>query len=254
MARVYDFFLGGAHNFPVDRQVAARVLQTSPHVGDAARVNRAFLRRAVLFMIDNGIRQFLDIGSGIPTVGNVHEIAQGADPACRMVYVDKEAIAVEHSRILLRDNELVSVAQADLREPDDLLGRPELAEQLDFTRPIGLLTVSVWHFVSDAYDPAGLMARYRAALAPGSYVALSHVTRDSITTEETSKVVDYLSTSISDDIFPRTRAQVMSLFTDLELVPPGVVASAAWRPSGPGDFSDQSDYNTITYAGVGRLS
>jgi SAM-dependent methyltransferase len=252
MARVYDFFLGGHHNFASDRALAAQALRSLPDVADAARLNRSFLRRAVLFMIDNGIRQFLDIGSGIPTVGNVHEIAQQADPASRVVYVDKEPIAVEYSRMLLRDNERAAVIHADLRNPDDLLGRPEIGQQLDLSRPIGLLTVSVWHFVSDAHDPAGLMARYRAALAPGSHLALSHVTRDSASQQATT-VIDHVRVATPDSIFPRDHEQVTNMFAGFELVAPGVVQAAAWRPAGPGDFSDAPDVNTVLYAGVGRV-
>jgi len=252
MARVYDFFLGGHHNFAADRALAAQALQGLPDVADAARLNRAFLRRAVLFMIDNGIRQFLDIGSGIPTVGNVHEIAQQADPDCRVVYVDKEPIAVEYSRILLRDNERATVVRADLRDPADLLGRPEIGQQLDFSRPIGLLTVSVWHFVSDADDPEGLMARYRAVLAPGSLLALTHVTRDGAS-RQTTKVIDHVRVATPDEIFLRDHGQVTNMFAGFELVTPGVVKAAAWRPAGPGDFSDAPDVNTVLYAGVGRV-
>jgi hypothetical protein len=253
MARAYDFALGGAHNFPADRRFAGILLQRAPYLFDWARLNRSFLRRAVLFMIDNGIRQFLDIGSGIPTVGNVHEIAQEADPSCRVVYVDKEPIAVEHSRILLRDNDRADVVQADLRFPDDLLGRPEIAEQLDFDQPLGLLTLSVWHFVSDDYDPGRLMARYHAALAPGSYLALSHLTRDSAS-QTVNEVIDDLVQSTPETLYPRDRAQVIDLCKPFELVTPGLVGCAAWRPGGPGDFSDEPSSNTTVYAGVGRVS
>lgn len=252
LARVYDFLLGGSHNFAADRQFATAVTVAAPYAADAARVNRSFLRRAVLFMIDNGIRQFLDIGSGIPTVGNVHEIAQQADPACRVVYVDKEPIAVEHSRILLRDNDRATAVQADLRDPEDLLGRPEIEQQLDLSQPVGLLTLCVWHFVSDTHDPTGLMARYRAVLAPGSYLALTHITRDGVS-REMNEVIDDARQSTPDEIFPRGIEQVTELFTGFELLPPGLVCCPAWRPGGPGDFSDEPSSNKILYAGVGRV-
>ena len=252
LARVYDFLLGGAHNFLADRQFAELAIRRVPHVADVARLNRSFLRRAVLFMIDNGIRQFLDIGSGIPTVGNVHEIAQQADPACRVVYVDKEPIAVEHSRILLRGNDRTSVIRADLRNPDDLLGRPEIARQLDLSRPVGLLTLLVWHFVPDAEHPAALMARYRSALVPGSYLALSHITLDGAT-PAMNNAIDDASRGTPDEFYPRDRAQVTELFTGFDLEAPGVVGCAAWRPEGPGDFSNEPGSNTAVYAGVGRV-
>lgn len=252
MARVYDFLLGGSHNFAADRRVAEAAIAHAPHAVDAARLNRSFLRRVVLFMIDNGIRQFLDIGSGIPTVGNVHEIAQAADPACRVVYVDKEPIAVEHSRIILRDNDRATVIRADLRAPDDLLSRPEIAQQLDLRQPVGLLNLLVWHFVSDTYDPAGLMARYRAALAPGSFLALTHITRDGAS-EEMNKAIDYASRATPDEFFPRGHDRVAELFAGFDLLAPGVVGSAAWRPEGPGDFSNAPGSNIVLYAGVGRV-
>ena len=252
LARVYDFLLGGAHNFSADRQFAAMALQRVPHAGDVARLNRAFLRRAVFFMVDNGIRQFLDIGSGIPTVGNVHEIAQQADPACRVVYVDKEPIAVEHSRILLRGNERAAIVHADLRDPDDLLGRPEIEQLLDFSQPIGLLTLCVWHFVSDVDDPAGLMARYRAELVPGSYLALTHITRD-YASPQLNQALDHAVQGTPDEFFPRDLTRVTSLFDGFELMPPGVVGCAGWRPEGPGDFSDEPGSNATIYAGVGRV-
>lgn len=252
LARVYDFLLGGAHNFAADRQFAQLAIQRVPNVADVARLNRSFLRRAVLLMIDNGIRQFLDIGSGIPTVGNVHEIAQRAEPSCRVVYVDKEPIAVEHSRILLRGNDQAVIVHADLRDPDDLLNRPEIKQQLDLDQPIGLLTLLVWHFVPDAEDPNGLMARYHAALAPGSYLALSHITRDGAS-RAMNQAMDEASQSASDEFFPRDRERVAELFSRFELLAPGVVGCAAWRPGGPGDFSDEPGSNTAVYAGVGRV-
>jgi hypothetical protein len=166
--------------------------------------------------------------------------------------VDKEPIAVEHSRILLRDNDRATVIRADLRDPDDLLGRPEIGQQLDLSRPVGLLTLLVWHFVSDAEDPVGLMARYRAALGPGSYLALSHITRDGAT-PAMNDAIDDATQGTPDEFFPRERAQVAELFDGFEVLAPGVVGCAAWRPEGPGDFSDEPGSNTAVYAGVGHV-
>lgn len=251
VARVYDFFLGGGHNYPADRQLAAAIERTMPRIQDVARLNRSFLRRAVLFMVDNGIRQFLDLGSGIPTVGNVHEIAQGADPECRVVYVDKEPVAVAHSRILLRDNERAAAIQADIREPDDILSRPETLRLLDFDQPVGLLSLLVWHFVPDADDPPGLIARYRDALAPGSLFALTHVTYEG-GSDGLWQAVDNVNRRGRDEMVPRSREQVIDLFAGFELVDPGVVVCAAWRPQGPGDYSDEPASNALVLAGVGR--
>jgi hypothetical protein len=252
IARVYDFFLGGSHNFPADRQLAAMIEQNMPHIADAARVNRAFLRRAVLYMMDHGIRQFLDIGSGIPTVGNVHEIAQSADPECRVVYVDKEPVAVAHGRILLRGNGKAGTIRADIRDPEEILGRPECKQLLDFTQPIGLITLLVWHFVPDYDDPAGLLARYRAALAPGSILALTHFTLDD-SSEGLRQALAEVNNRGREQMFPRTHEQVSAMFTGFELADPGLVVSPAWRPQGPGDFSDSPGSNALSYAGVAHV-
>jgi hypothetical protein len=166
--------------------------------------------------------------------------------------VDKEPIAVEHSRLLLRHNDRAAVVRADLRDPDDLLGRPEIGQQLDLTRPVGLLTLLVWHFVSDAEDPAALVARYHAALAPGSFLALSHITRDGAT-PAMNDAIDDATHGTPDEFFPRDHGQLTALFTGFELVDPGVVGCAAWRPAGPGDFSDEPGSNAVVYAGVGRV-
>lgn len=252
IARVYDFFLGGSHNFPADRQLAAKIEESMPHIADAARLNRSFLRRAVLFMIDSGIRQFLDVGSGIPTVGNVHEIAQAADPECRVVYVDKEPVAVTHSRMLLRDNDKAVAIRADIRDPEEIMGRPECKRLLDFDEPIGLLTLLVWHFVPDYDDPPGLLARYRQALAPGSILALTHFTLDGSSTGLRQALAD-VNKRGREEMFPRSYEQVTAMFNGFELVDPGLVVCAAWRPQGPGDFSNEPVENTLLYAGVARV-
>jgi hypothetical protein len=252
VARVYDFFLGGGHNFPADRQLAAKIEMSMPHIQDVARLNRSFLRRAVVFMIDSGIRQFLDIGSGIPTVGNVHEIAQAADPDCRVVYVDKEPVAVAHSRILLQGNDNAVAIRADIRDPEDILGRPETRMLLDFTEPVGLLNLLVWHFVPDHDDPPGLLARYRDALVPGSLLALTHVTEDDAAAG-LRQAVDDVNRGGRDQMRPRSFAEINGLFNGFELVEPGVVLCAAWRPQGPGDFSDEPGSNALLYAGVARV-
>jgi hypothetical protein len=252
IARMYDFFLGGSHNFPADRQLATMIEQNMPHIADSARVNRAFLRRAILYMMDHGIRQFLDIGSGIPTVGNVHEIAQSADPECRVVYVDKEPVAVAHGRILLRGNDKAATIRADIRDPEEILGRPECKQLLDFTRPIGLITLLVWHFVPDYDDPAGLLARYRAALAPGSILALTHFTLDD-SSEGLRQALAEVNSRGREQMFPRTHEQVSAMFSGFELADPGLVVCPAWRPQGPGDFSDSPGSNALLYAGVAHV-
>lgn len=251
VARMYDYFLDGSHNFAVDRDLANLVEQVFPGVRDAARVNRAFLRRAVLFMVESGIRQFLDIGSGIPSVGNVHEIAQRADPDCRVIYVDKEPVAVAHSELLLADNDRAAVIQADLRDVEDILDHPLTKSMFDFDQPIGLLMVSLLHFVPDSWDPVGILARYQDRLASGSYLVLSHGTVDGNSTAGLAELVE-LYRDTWDPAYSRSYDEVLRLFAGFELVEPGLVGCAFWRPSGPGDASDRPEVNTLLYGGAGR--
>jgi S-adenosyl methyltransferase len=249
-ARVYDYLLNGSHNFAADRELANKVQQAMPAVRDAARINRSFLRRAVLFMIESGIRQFLDIGSGIPTVGNVHEIAQRADPECRIVYVDKEPVAVAHSNLLLEGNDRAAAIQANLRDVEAVFDHPQTKRLLDLDQPIGLLLLLLLHFVPDSWEPVGVLARYRDRLAPGSYLTLSHGTADGNSAGLTEAVQYYKNTP--EPLYPRGREEVLRLFAGFELVEPGLVGCAFWRPSGPGDISDSAEMNTLIYGGVGR--
>nr|CEL21846.1 hypothetical protein [Kibdelosporangium sp. MJ126-NF4] len=252
MARTYDFMLGGGHNFAADREVGDRIETLMPGLKQAARVNRAFLGRAVRFMVDQGVRQFLDIGSGIPTVGNVHEIAQRADPECRVVYVDREPIAVAHSELMLVNNPRAAIVHADMRDPDAILGSSQAQQLLDFTQPIGLLMLLMLHWVPDEDDPHGLLERYRSRLAPGSYFALTHVTSDN-QGEELDEATGVIRRSKSQDqVNPRTRAEITSMFGDFDIVEPGLVGCALWRPEGPGDITDHPEMNMLVYAGVGR--
>jgi hypothetical protein len=247
-ARIYDYVLGGAHNFKVDRDAAKRLLAVVP-AREMARMNRDFLRRAVLFLIDAGIRQFLDLGSGIPTVGNVHEVAQEADPSCRVLYVDIEPIAVAHSKSLLEGNDNACVIRADLRKPEAILNTPETHRLLDLTQPLGLLMVGVMQFVPDSDDPWGIIAGYREKLAPGSYLAMSHFTPDGMP-EQMAKAVEVFKTT-QEPAHPRTHAQIMQLFDGFELVEPGLVYTSQWRPESPEDAGDHPHHSNL-YAAVGR--
>jgi hypothetical protein len=247
---VYDYWLNGSHNFAIDRELATKVEQVIPGIRDGVRINRSFLRRAVLFMVDSGIRQFLDIGSGIPTVGNVHEVAQRADSECRIVYVDRESVAVAHSEMLLEGNDRAAAIRANLRDVEDVLDHPETRRLLDFTQPIGLLMVALLHFVPDSWDPVGILGRYRDRLAPGSYLALSHGTNDGNPAGLTEMVRLYQNTP--EPLYPRSHEEVLRLFAGYELVEPGLVGCAQWQPSGPGDVSDNGEVNMMIYGGVGH--
>lgn len=248
-ARIYDYMLGGGHNFAADREAADYIVTLIPQAREVVRCNRAFLRRAVLFLVRQGVRQFLDLGSGVPTVGNVHEIAQQADPRARVVYVDKEPIAVTHSRLLLRDNEQATVLQADLREPETILNAPQTRQLLDFDQPIGLLTVSVLHFMPDHERPGDILRAYRDQLAPGSYLALSHATADTHA-DEVARAMEVYRRSGSP-VYPREHAEISALFTGFELVEPGVVHAAAWHPESPDDCGPGVEFAEVL-AGVAR--
>jgi hypothetical protein len=252
MARAYDYLLGGAHNFAVDRMVADQAEKMMPGAAKIARLNRAFLNRAVRYLLNNGVRQFLDVGSGIPTVGNVHEVAQQINPGARVVYVDKDPIAVAHSELMLGANDNAEVLRADMRDPDSILGSSEVRRLLDFEEPIALLMVMMVHWVPDSDDPWNLIARYRDALPAGSYLALSHVTADQ-RQDQISDAKDMIQQSRSaDQLTPRSHDQVVPLFDGFDLVEPGVVGCGLWRPSGPGDIADNHELNAHVYAGVGK--
>ncbi|WP_410669907.1 SAM-dependent methyltransferase [Amycolatopsis sp. cmx-4-68] len=254
MARTYDFMLGGGHNFAVDRAVGAQIEHAMPGLRDAARVNRAFLGRAVRFMTGHGIRQFLDLGSGIPTVANVHEVAQAQDPDCRVVYVDRDPVAVAHSELLLAGNDRAAIVQADMRDPEKILDSAEVRGLLDLGEPLGLLMLLMLHWVPDESDPLALVGRYASALAPGSFLAITHVTGDH-QGENLEEATDVIKESRSpDQVTLRTHAQVSALFAGFELVEPGLAGCGEWRPSGPADISDAAAMNMLVYAGIGRKS
>jgi hypothetical protein len=230
-ARIYDALLGGSHNFEADREAAKRLLSMIPAAGEMARANRAFLSRAVEFMLEAGVRQFLDIGSGIPTVGNVHEIAQRKVPDARVVYVDIDPVATAHAGEILRDNQFATAVQADMRFPDAILGHASVRRLLDLDQPIGLLLVAMLHFVpgDDAY-PA--VERLLAALPSGSYVAISHGVSETPADAAIGGVTDlYRRTDVSTAT-GRTRTEILRFFGDAELLPPGLVWVHEW-PAGP---------------------
>lgn len=251
-ARLYDFMLGGGHNFAADRELGEQIAATMPGLRHAARVNRAFLGRVVRFMMAHGIRQFLDIGSGIPTVGNVHEVAQRVDPECRVVYVDRDPIAVAHSELMLAGNDNAAVVRADMRDPEFVLASAPVRRLLDLGEPLGLLMLLMLHWIPDDSDPLGLLARYRAALAGGSFLAITHATADN-QGGALGKATGAIRRSNSpDQISLRSHGEIVPMFGDFPILEPGLVGCALWRPGGPGDISDDVDMNALVYAGVGR--
>ncbi len=218
-ARLYDYYLGGTHNFPVDREAAEKLKAVVPDLEDGAWANRGFHGRAAVWMAERGIRQFIDIGSGLPTQNNTHEAVRKVAPDARVVYVDNDPMVAAYAGALLADDGATTVITADLRDPDALLGHPGLATLIDFTEPAGVLMTAVMHFVADGSDPWGLVARYLAAMAPGSYLALSHYTADQLPPAFIRATQD-LYASATERTYPRSRAEVKRFFDGLELVPP----------------------------------
>lgn len=249
VARVYDYFLGGAHNFAVDRQLAEAIDGITPVFGDTMRANRAFLRRAVRFLVGSGVTQFLDIGSGIPTVGNVHDIARRADPSARVVYVDIDPIAVSHSRVILAGDPRTAVIQADARDTDRILDDPETTQVLDLDRPVAVLLIGVLGYVPDAHDPVGIVGRLRDAISPGSYIATVNATHENQPSDvvEAQKLLGRTGTPIH----LRSHRELLDQFTGLTLVEPGLVHLPLWRPDSPLDVDD-CPQRFGALAGVGR--
>ncbi|MGK5682588.1 SAM-dependent methyltransferase [Actinoplanes sp. URMC 104] len=230
-ARVYDYALGGVHNFAVDREFWHRAEKMFPDAGLVARANRAFLGRAVRWLAGRGVCQFLDIGSGIPTLGNVHEVAQDADPAARVMYVDIDPIAVQQSRSLLAGNPYARVVEGDLRKPDGILYHPEVLDLFDFSEPVAVLTVAVLHFVPDEADPAGLLRRLGEPLVSGSYLVVSHAgLAETPEGREAQERARKLYERTPTPVVIRSREQVAALIPDaFELVEPGITGASDWH-------------------------
>jgi SAM-dependent methyltransferase len=247
-ARVYDYLLGGGHNFAADRRVVERLLVVFPEAPLVAQANRAFLRRAVKFLVDRGIRQFLDIGSGIPTLGHVHEIAQGLAPDSRIVYVDIDPVAVAHSREVVAGNDRAAAIQEDFRRPEQILDDPDVRRLFDFGEPVAVLMVALFHHLSDADDPVGLMARLTEPLVAGSYIVASHITGDGGT--HVAKALEIYRGS-GMDVTSRSRTQIEALFAGWDLVAPGVVWAPQWRPEWPPSPDDWPE-RSAAYVGIAR--
>ncbi|MEV8565225.1 SAM-dependent methyltransferase [Streptomyces sp. NPDC051322] len=250
VSRIYDYYLGGSHNFEVDREAARKAMEFMPGLPKVMQANRAFMRRAVRFAVDRGITQFLDIGSGIPTFGNVHEVAQAVAPESRVVYVDHDPVAVAHSKAVLEGNDLTAVVAADLRKPQDILDSPEVGELLDLNRPVALLLVAVLHFIEDADDPSAAVVALRDALAPGSVLIVTHASYEGIPVpqEQAGGAVGVYK-NIRNPLVMRTREEVARFFDGYELVEPGLVKMPEWRPDTPVDQEDP--YAFSGYVGVG---
>jgi O-methyltransferase involved in polyketide biosynthesis len=253
VARIYDYLLGGKDHYAADREAAERLLAAAPETLVTVRENRAFLRRAVRRLTRAGIRQFVDIGAGLPTRPNVHEVAQEIDPGARVVYADIDPVVVTHGRALLASAPGVTVVQGDVRDPDAILDDPATRELIDLSEPVAVLLLAVLHFVTDEQDPAGVVRRVRARTAPGSALVFSHVTSEGNRPEAagTARTVYDSSTA---SIALRSRPEIAALVDGFELEEPGLVYAPEWwpedGPDGPAHSVDPA--GTFLFAAVGR--
>jgi len=249
-ARMYDYNLGGSHNFAVDRTYAKRMNEAIPDLSAIHWTNRSFLRRVVRFLVNSGIRQFLDVGSGIPTVGNVHEIAQQVAPESRVVYVDIDSVAVVHGNAILTGNDHAAAVRGDVRDAAGILAHPTVRSLIDFTQPVGVLMLTVLHFVSDQDNPLDVLRTYRDAMSPASYLAISYATTEGRTGDQLEEGLR-VSSRNRGVVTMRGRAELPPMFEGFDILKPGVVFTPAWRPDSPGDyFTDQPD-RAATLAAVG---
>ena len=251
VARLYDFLLGGKHNFAPDRDFGRQLLSIEPNGRMILQQNRYFLARAMKVMLDDGVRQFLDLGSGIPTQSYVHELAHAVDPAARVVYIDNDPPAVSHSNYILRGNDNAGAVLADMIDAERVLGDPTVKSLIDFDKPVGLTALAAWHFVDDRDDPADVLAAYRRMLPPGSYLALTHATIDGATGDVVRDVQSQYQ-SVMKDPSPRTREQIAGFFEGFQIVDPGIVRLPAWRPEKPEDAVGAE--NVWFYGALGKLS
>jgi SAM-dependent methyltransferase len=251
-ARVYDFFLGGKDNFAPDRQLAQKILQVLPDTADVCRDNREFMQRAVRFLAGQaGIRQFLDIGTGLPTMGNVHETAQETAPGAQVAYVDYDPVVLSHARALLANGEDVVAVEGDLRRPEAILADARVRQLIDFSRPVAVLVVAVLHFVQDADRPYEVVRTLVDALAPGSYLVLTHSTPDDVP-DDVTEAMKHIYANASAQAVPRSFEDVARFFDGLELVDPGLVNVTRWRPDHRSGKSSRAPGRSLIYGGVAK--
>jgi hypothetical protein len=239
---MYDYFLGGKDNYASDRAAAEAVVKALPTVEGVARANRAFLQRAVRHVAGLGVDQFLDIGTGLPTQGNVHEIARESQPDARVVYVDNDPMVVVHARALVATDERTAIVQADVRDPDTVLDDAAVRRLIDFRRPVCVLFVAVLHFLSDDEDPGALVRRFVDPLSGGSHVILSHAAAEERRNEQVGET--YRTRSASAPLVARTRGQVTALLDGLTILEPGVVRLHEWRPYG-GEYVSDAGWTAV---------
>jgi hypothetical protein len=248
IARVYDYWLGGKDNFAADRAAGDEAYVAYPDMPSSVRANRAFLRRAVRFMAESGIRQFLDVGTGLPSANNTHEVAQSVAPESRVLYVDNDPMVLAHAHALLVGDQKGSTAylDADARDPEKILRGAE--QMLDLSQPVGLMLVAILHLVNDEDNPQRIVDRLVAAMPPGSYLAITHVPSDMQASMGVVAAAKRVNQLMAQRINPRSRAVVTQFFDGLELLPPGVVPIQEWRP----DTAAEGAARAAMWGGVAR--
>lgn len=256
-AGVYDYFLGGTHYTRADLQAAIANQQSVPRIADTMRHNRDFLRRVVEYLVGQGVRQFLDIGSGYPSMGNVHEIAQQTAPETRVVYADYEPGTVDASRAMLAGNPNAIFIRGDVRAPDTILGNPEVRDLLDFDQPVALLLIAILHFLPGTSETAQLVQTYVGQLAPGSYLAISHGTTPASRRgrERITQGTKFYNHNVSEQFQLRERDEIARFFAGTTLIPPGLVTTADWNPDAAGTSADheEDEFAAMIAGGVGRI-
>jgi hypothetical protein len=258
-ARVYDYWLGGKDNFAADRELGEKIVDLVPMTRASARANRAFLHRAAGMVADAGVHQFLDLGAGLPTVDNTHTVVQRVNRANGVVYVDYDPLVVAHARALLAGNGPTIAVQADIRDPQALLNDPEVTGFLDLAQPVCVLAVAVLHFLDQEENPYAVVARLREAMAPGSYLVVSHITGDGTSQADADQVIAMMRKGMADPPTLRSHAKVRRFFDGFDLLPPGLVPVHYWRPEHENPHQPQwrepgdEDGPFWMYAGVGRI-
>jgi S-adenosyl methyltransferase len=257
-ARLYDYYLGGTNNYEVDRQAGEQLRKQLPELADAAWANRGFHGRAAVWMAaEQGIGQFIDIGSGLPTQNNTHEAVHSVLPSARVVYVDVDPLVAAYSAKLLGDDSRTALVTADMRDPEAVLAHPQLRRLIDFSQPVGVLMTAVMHFVGDEENPWGIVARYMATAAPGSYLALSHATYEKLPPQAVQAILDVYSRATTD-IFLRSKADIARFFDGLEMVPPHAGAEPVISFVGSWGAEDvdaaDTDGSRVLCCGVARVT
>jgi hypothetical protein len=253
VARIYDYLLGGYHNFEIDRVFAEKSKVIYPDVALAAQVGRAFLRRSVTYLLDKGIRQFIDIGSGLPTSGHIHEILQAANVDGRVVYVDIDPVAVEHSKAILRGNSQTLVLLEDARNPEKIFAGIQEGDIINFDQPVALLFITLLQFIEDVNESRDLVARYQTHLAPGSYLAFTYGTTEG-TPSGVLEGFSKLSEASPTKAYYRNRDEIFGIFEGHKFEEPGIVYAPLWHPEGPEDICLDLPERSLIYAGVARLN